>query len=84
MDAPDKTGSLTGGNTNRLIVHSSKNRVLLEVPLTAGIVGGGLLVISAPHLTAVAAIVAMATRTRIDVVPLPIPEVAPAAEEATT
>ncbi len=49
------------GNVRRIIVKDEKGRVLLEIPVTVGIVG----VLLAPWLAALGAIAALATRCTI-------------------
>ena len=51
------------GNVRRIIVRDDEGRVLLEVPVTAGLVG----VVLAPWLAAVGAIAALVTRCNISV-----------------
>jgi hypothetical protein len=49
------------GNVNRIIVKDNKDRVLLEIPATVGVVGAVL----APWLAALGVIAALATNCRI-------------------
>lgn len=51
------------GNVTKIIVRDEQGRVLLEVPVTAGLVGAVL----APWLAAVGAIAALVTRCNISV-----------------
>lgn len=49
------------GNVTRIIIKDEKDRVLLEIPATVGVIG----VIIAPWLAALGAIAALATNCRI-------------------
>ena len=49
------------GNVTRIIVKDEKGKVLLEIPITIGIIG----VVLAPWLAALGAIAALATNCRI-------------------
>ena len=49
------------GNVNRIIVKDDKDRVLLEIPATVGVIGAVL----APWLAALGVVTALATRCRI-------------------
>lgn|GEM_PF-286510 len=56
------------GNIRRLIIRNSEGRVYLEVPLTVGVVAGGVLIWFAPVLSALGAIGALLARVRIEIV----------------
>lgn len=56
------------GNIRRLIIKAKDGKTLIEVPLTAGVVGGAALVLLAPVLAAVGAIAALVTECTIVVV----------------
>lgn len=56
------------GNVRRLIIKSKDGKTLIEVPLTAGVVGGAALVLLAPVLAAVGAIAALVTECTVVVV----------------
>lgn len=56
------------GNVRRLIIRQSDGRMLLEVPLTAGVVGAGALAIFAPVLAALGALAALVARVKIEIV----------------
>jgi repressor of nif and glnA expression len=56
------------GNVRRIIIRSQDDEVLLEVPLTAGVVVGGAVTIVAPVLAALGALAALLTRVKIEVV----------------
>jgi CBS domain-containing protein len=49
------------GNVNRIIVKDDKDKVLLEIPASVGVIGA----ILAPWLAALGAVAALATRCRI-------------------
>jgi hypothetical protein len=56
------------GNVRRIIIRSQDDEVLLEVPLTAGVVVGGAVTIVAPVLAALGALAALLTHVKIEVV----------------
>lgn len=56
------------GNVRRLIIRSTDDNVLLEVPLTVGAVAGGALVLAAPWLAALGAFAALVARVKIEIV----------------
>lgn len=56
------------GNVRRLIIKKPGGDVLLEVPLTAGAVVGGTLVLLAPVLAAIGALAALLAEVRVEVV----------------
>jgi Domain of unknown function (DUF4342) len=56
------------GNVRRLIIRNQEDEVLLEVPLTAGVVVGGAVTIVAPVLAALGALAALLTHVKIEVV----------------
>lgn len=56
------------GNVRRLIIKKPDGDVLLEVPLTAGAVVGGTLVIMMPVLAALGALAALLAEVRVVVV----------------
>jgi Domain of unknown function (DUF4342)/zinc-ribbon domain len=51
------------GNVTKIIVHDEQGRLLLELPVTAGLIG----VVLAPWLAAVGAIAALVTRCTVSV-----------------
>ena len=59
---------IEGGNVRRLIIRNQDDEVLLEVPLTAGVVVGGAVTIVAPVLAALGALAALLTHVKIEVV----------------
>ena len=56
------------GNVRRLIIRNEDDEVLMEVPLTAGVVVGGAVTIVAPVLAALGALAALLTYVKIEVV----------------
>src|SRR5215212_6284385 len=68
-DLVDRTKELIeGGNVRRIIIRNQDDEVLLEVPLTAGVVVGGAVTIVAPVLAALGALAALLTHVKIEVV----------------
>lgn len=56
------------GNVRRLIIRSSDNTILLEVPLTTGVAVGGVFTIIAPVLAALGALAALLADVKVEVV----------------
>lgn len=56
------------GNVRRLIIKKPNADVLLEIPLTAGAVVGGTLMIMAPVLAALGALAALLAEVRVEIV----------------
>lgn len=56
------------GNVRRVILRSPDDKLLLEIPLTAGAVAGGVVVLVAPVLAAIAALAAMLAKVKVQVV----------------
>ena len=56
------------GNVRRLIIKKTNGDVLLEIPLTAGAVVGGTLMIMAPVLAALGALAALLAEVRVEIV----------------
>ena len=56
------------GNVRRLIIRNQEDEVLLEVPLTAGVVVGGAVTIVAPVLAALGALAALLTHVKVEIV----------------
>ena len=68
-DLVDRTKELIEeGNVRRIIIRNQEDEVLLEVPLTAGVVVGGAVTIVAPVLAALGALAALLTHVKIEVV----------------
>lgn len=56
------------GNVRRLIIKDPEGRFLLEVPLTIGVVAGGVFAMAAPVMAALGAMAALMSKVRIEVV----------------
>ena len=56
------------GNVRRLIIRSAEDKVLLEIPLTAGAVVGGVVTLIAPLLAALGALAALIVKVKVQVV----------------
>jgi len=56
------------GNVRRLIIKKPSGEVLLEVPLTAGIVAGGALILAVPVLAALGALAALVAEVKLEVI----------------
>jgi len=56
------------GNVRRLIIRKPSGDLLLEVPLTAGAVVGGVVTIAWPLLAALVAVGALMARVRVEIV----------------
>jgi hypothetical protein len=56
------------GNVRRLIIKNTDGQSLLEIPLTAGVVIGGTLVLLAPVLAALGALAALLSKVKIEIV----------------
>lgn len=56
------------GNIRKLIIRDSKGKYLLEIPMTFGVVAGGIFVLYAPALTALSVVAAAVTNVKIEVV----------------
>ena len=55
------------GNMRRLIVRRPSGRILIDVPLTAGVLVVAVLTLIVPMLMAIAAIAALVTKFRIEI-----------------
>lgn len=58
------------GNVRRLIIRTSDDRTLLEIPLTAGVAVGSVVTILTPVLAAVGALAALLTNVKLQIVRL--------------
>lgn len=56
------------GNVRRLQVRSDKGDLFLTVPLTAGAVAGGVVVVAAPWLAVIAAVAGVVGKVKLEVV----------------
>lgn len=65
------------GNARRVIIKTKEGKELLEMPLTVGVVGGGIVTLAAPVWAAIGAFAALATQVKLEVVreePLEAPQ----------
>jgi len=58
---------LKQGNVRRVTVRNKDGKKVLSVPMTAGVAVGGVAVLAAPTLAAIASIAALATSTTLEV-----------------
>ena len=58
------------GNVRRLIIRTSDDKTLLEIPLTAGMAVGGVVTILTPVLAALGALAALVVNVKLQVVRL--------------
>ena len=56
------------GNVRKVILRTQDNKLLLEIPLTAGAVAGGVVVLVAPVLAALGAMAALLAKVKVQVV----------------
>ena len=56
------------GNVRRLIIREQDGDTVLEIPLTAGAVVGGVMVAFAPLLAALGALAALVAKVKIEIV----------------
>jgi len=59
---------VNAGNVRRVILRTPDNKLLLEIPLTAGAVAGGVVVLVAPVLAALGAMAALLAKVKVQVV----------------
>ena len=59
---------IEAGNVRRLIIRTPDDKLLLEIPLTAGVVAGGVVTLVAPVLAALGAMAALLAQVKIQVV----------------
>ena len=64
------------GNVRRLIIRDPDGKTLLEVPLTAAVLGGGVTLLLAPIIAALGGLAAFVARVKIEIV-REVPEDAP-------
>jgi Domain of unknown function (DUF4342) len=72
------------GNARRVTVHAEDGHELLSVPLTVGVVAGGLVTLSAPVLAGLGALAALVSHVRLVVTHEPEthePEPSPSLEQ---
>jgi hypothetical protein len=70
------------GNVRKLQIRSEAGEVYLTVPLTAGVVAGGVVAIAAPWLAVIAAVAGLFTKVKLEVLREAEPEATP--DEAGT
>ncbi len=58
------------GNVRRLIIRTSEDKTLLEIPLTAGVAVGGVVTIVTPVLAALGALAALLVNVKLQIVRL--------------
>jgi hypothetical protein len=68
------------GNVRKLQIRSKQGDVYLNIPVTAGAVAGGVVVLAAPWLALIAAIAGVVANVKLEIVR----EIAPAAEPPQT
>jgi len=56
------------GNVRRLIIKKENGDLLLEVPLTTGVVAGGIVTMVAPVFAALGAMAALLTKVRFEII----------------
>lgn len=56
------------GNVRRLVIRNAKGRVLVEIPLSAGVAVGGVATFIAPILVALGAMAAMIASFKVEVI----------------
>jgi DNA-binding Lrp family transcriptional regulator len=56
------------GNVRRLIIRNNENRVLLEIPLTAGVAAGAAVTLFMPLFAALGAMAALVAQVKIEIV----------------
>lgn len=62
------TKLISEGNVRKLRIRSENDDIVLEVPLTAGAVMGGVVVLTAPWLAILGALAGLLVKVRIEVV----------------
>jgi hypothetical protein len=59
---------LAEGNVRQLRIKAAGGEVLLEAPLTVGVIGGGAVALAAPWLAMLGALAALVARVKIEIV----------------
>jgi hypothetical protein len=59
---------VNAGNVRKVILRTPDGKMLLEIPLTAGAVAGGVVVLVAPVLAALGAMAALLAKVKVEVV----------------
>lgn len=65
---------LAEGNARAIRVRTDDGKVVLEIPLTAGAVTGGVVVLAAPWLAILGALAALVARVKVEIVHEPADE----------
>jgi Domain of unknown function (DUF4342) len=55
-------------STQRVIVHAEDGKELFSVPLTTGVIVGGLITLTLPVLAALGAVAALVTKVKLEVI----------------
>ncbi len=66
---------IKAGNVRKVILRTPDGKLLLEIPLTAGAVAGGVVVLVAPVLAALGAMAALLAKVKIEVIRTDLPAV---------
>lgn len=69
------------GNVRRLILRTPDNRLLLEIPLMAGAVVGGVVTIFAPLLAVIGAIASVLAHVKVEIIRVEEPSKGPGTEK---
>jgi hypothetical protein len=56
------------GNVRRVVLRTPDDRMLLEIPLTAGVAVGGVVTILSPVLAALGALAALVAKVKVEIV----------------
>lgn len=62
------TGLVSEGNVRTLRIRTEAGPVFMEIPLTAGAIAGGVVVLTAPWLAAIGAIAGVAAKVHLEIV----------------
>jgi predicted dinucleotide-binding enzyme len=62
------SGLVAEGNVRTLRIRTGEGHTFMEIPLTAGAVAGGIVVLTAPWLAAIGAIAGIASKVHLEVV----------------
>jgi hypothetical protein len=56
------------GNLRRLVIHKPSGPVFMEIPLTAGVVVGGIFLFFTPMLLALGALIALFKQVKVEII----------------
>lgn len=59
---------LAEGNARRVIIRTKEGGELLNMPLTVGVLGGGIFTLAAPIWAAIGALAALVTQVKLEVI----------------